>query len=135
MHVGIIYSTDKKVIEKLAQGLEKGLQQQGHTVKLFPDTSGSFGGLAMCRYLFIGSYATAAFKVKTPAKLRDALNKIPGIAGKRATAFVVKGGLGERKALLSLMADMEKQGCILIDQTAFGSESEAEAYAKTVKLK
>ena len=135
MHVGIIYSTDKKVIEKIAQGLEKGLQEQGHTVKLFPDSAEAFGGLAVCRYLFVGTYANAAFKPKTPARLRDALAKIPGIAGKRSTAFVLRGGMGERKALLSQMNDMEKQGCFLVDQVTLGSENDAREFGRTTRLK
>jgi flavorubredoxin len=135
VHIGIIYTTEKKVIEKLAQGLEKGLQEQGHAVKLFTDFSESFGGLAMCRHLFIGSYATSAFKPKTPVKLREALNKIPGLSGKRSTAFVSRGGMGERKALVALMNDMEKQGCFIVDQVSFGSEKEAWEFGRTVKLK
>ena len=135
MHIGIIYSTEKKVIEKLAQGLEKGLQEQGHTVKLFTDVAESFGGLAMCKHLFIGTFATSAFKPKTPVRLRDALNKIPGLAGKRSTAFISKGGLGERKALVAIMNDMEKQGCFIVDQVSFGSEREALEFGRTVKLK
>jgi flavorubredoxin len=135
VHVGIIYSTEKKVIEKLAQGLAQGLQDQGHTVKLYADVSESFGGLAMCKHLFIGSYTTAAFKPRTPVKLRDALNKIPGLAGKRSTAFIARGGMGERKALVALMTDMEKQGCFIVDQVSFSSEREAQGFGKTVKLK
>jgi flavorubredoxin len=133
--VGILYSTEKKVIENLAQGLEKGLREQGHTVKLFTDESESYGGLAMCRHLFVGSYATSAFKPKTPGKLRNALGKIPGLAGKRSTAFVVRGGMGERKALVTLMTDMERQGCFLVDQVSFSSEREAELFGRKVQLK
>jgi flavorubredoxin len=135
VHVGIIYTTEKKVIEKFAQGLEKGLQEQGHTVKLFTDVSESFGGLAVCKHLFIGSYATSAFKPKTPVKLREALNKIPGLSGKRSTAFVMRSGMGERKALVALMDDMEKQGCFIVDQVSFGSEKEAREFGSTTKLK
>lgn len=135
MHVGIIYSTDKKVIEKLAHALEKGLQEQGHFVKVYPDTSETFAGIAMCKHLVVGSYATSAFKARTPARLRDALNKIPGISGKRSIAFVAKGGIGERKALVSLMEDMEKQGCFMIDQLSFSSEREAYEFGKTVNLR
>ncbi len=134
MHIGILYSSEKKVIEKLAQGLRKGLEEQAGTVLLFPDNAEHFRGLAACKLLFVGSYVTSIFKAKTPPRLRDALNKIPGIAGRRAFAFVARSGLGERKALLSLMNDMEKQGCFIIDQQSFSSEKEAYEFGKKVKL-
>ncbi len=135
MNIGIIYSTDKKVIEKLAKSLKKGLEEQGNEVKLFPDTTENFAGLAACKHIFVGSYITAAIKPKTPSKLKDALSRAPGIGGKRAIAFVASGLMGSRKALLALMNDMEKQGCFIIDQRAFGSEDDAYQFGKSIKLK
>ncbi|RKX99393.1 MAG: hypothetical protein DRP55_07330 [Spirochaetes bacterium] len=135
MNIGIIYSTEKRVIEKLVNGLKRGLEEQGNTVMLFPDNSTTFSGLASCRHIFVGSFITAAFKPKTPPRLRDALSKVPGISGKRSIAFIASGGLGARKALLVLMNDMEKQGCFIIDQKAFSSENDAYQFGKTIKLK
>ena len=135
MHVGIIYSSEKKVIEKLASELKRGLEDQRHTVFMYADNADNFRGIAGCRYLFIGSYATAAFKPQTPARLVGALHKVPGIAGKRSIAFLPKSVMGERKALVSLMRDMEKQGCFMIDQRAFGSEKEAYEFGRSISLK
>lgn len=135
MHIGIIYSTEKKVIEKLAGGLKRGLEEQGSTVSMFPDNAESFRGLASCKHLFVGTYVTSIFKAKTPSRLRDALNKVPGIAGKKSVAFTAGSGLGDRKALLSLMNDMEKQGCFMIDQRSFSSEKIAYEFGKALKLK
>ena len=135
MHIGIIYSSEKKVIEKLAKNLKKGLEEQGHTLLIFPDNSDSFRGLAACKHLFVGTYITSIFKAKTPSKLRDALNNVPGITGRRATAFVAGSGMGERKALLALMNDMEKQGCFMVDQRALTSEKDAYEFGKAVALK
>jgi hypothetical protein len=133
--VGIIYSTEKKVIAKLAEGLKRGLEEQGQSVKIFPDNAESFTGLAGCKLLFVGSFVTAAFKPKTPKRLYDALSKLSVVSGKRSIAFVAKGGMGERKALVALMNDMEKQGCYIIDQQSFASEDEAFRFGKTVPLK
>jgi len=135
MLVGIIYSTEKKVIGKLAEGLQRGLEEQGHQVKVFPDDANSFAGIAGCKILIIGSLVTAAFKPRTPPKLKDALSKIAGISGKRSMAFVAKGGMGERKALVALMQDMEKQGCYLVDQQSFSSEEDAYRFGKSVTLR
>jgi flavorubredoxin len=135
VHIGIIYSTDKKVIEKYSGGLKNGLEEQGHRVMIFPDNSDSFRGLAACKHLFVGSYITSIFKPKTPKRLRDALHNIPGITGRRSTAYVAGSGMGERKALLALMNDMEKQGCFMVDQRAFTSEKDAYEFGKTVELK
>jgi len=68
-------------------------------------------------------------------KLRDALSRAPGIGGKRSIAFVAGSGPGVRKALVALMSDMEKQGCFIIDQRAFGSEKEAYEFGRNVTLK
>lgn len=135
MHVGIIYSSEKKVIEKLAAELKKGLEEQHHTVFMYADSANNFRGIAGCRYFMIGSYATAAFKPKTPTRLAAALHKVPGIAGKKSIAFMPRSVMGERKALIALMNDMEKQGCVLIDQRAFGSEKEAYEFGRTISLK
>ena len=135
MQIGIIYSSEKKVLEKMARGLKKGLEEQGVSVILFADDAPHFRGLAMCKYLIIGSYKTAAFKPKTPQRLRDALSKIPGMAGKKSIAFIPRGGMGERKALLAVMNDMEKQGCYVVDQHSFSSDKEAYEFGKKVSLK
>jgi flavorubredoxin len=133
--VGIVYSTEKKVVERLANGLKRGLEEQGESVRLYPDNSETFRDLATCKHLFVGSYVTSVFKAKTPKRLREALNKIPGISRKIAIAFIAKANLGERKALLALMNDMEKHGCFMINQHSFGSEKEAYEVGKTIKLR
>ena len=135
MLVGIIYSTEKKVIGKLADALQRGLEEQGHQVKVFPDDTESFTGLAACKTLIVGSYVTGGFKPKTPSRLKDALNKLGIISGKRSMAFIAKGGIAERKALVQLMNDMEKQGCYMVDQRTFSSEDDAYRFGKTVTLK
>jgi flavorubredoxin len=135
MLVGIVYSTEKKVIGKLAEGLRRGLEEQDHQVKVFADDSDSFTGLAACKMLIVGSYVSGAFKPRTPSRLRDALGKLGGISGKRAMAYVARGGMGERKALIQLMNDMEKQGCYLVDQQSFSSEDDAYRFGKSVQLR
>ncbi len=135
MLVGIIYSTEKKVIAKLVEGLKRGLEEQGHQVKVFPDDTDSFTGLAACKSLMVGSCVTGGFKPKTPSRLKDALSKLNIISGKRSIAFVASGGIGERKALIQLMNDMEKQGCYMVNQQSFSSEDDAHRFGKSVSLK
>ena len=135
MLVGIIYSTEKKVIAKLVEGLKRGLEEQGHQVKVFPDDTDSFTGLAACKALMVGSCVTGGFKPKTPSRLKDALSKLNIISGKRSIAFVASGGIGERKALIQLMNDMEKQGCYMVNQQSFSSEDDAHRFGKSVSLK
>ena len=135
MLVGIIYSTEKKVIAKLAEGLKRGLEEQGHQVKIFSDDSDSFTGLAACKTLMVGSCVTGGFKPKTPSRLKDVLSKLNIISGKRSIAFIASGGIGERKALVQLMKDMEMQGCYLVNQQSFSSEDDAYRFGKSVTLK
>ena len=135
MLVGIIYSTEKKVIAKLVESLKRGLEEQGHQVKVYSDDTGSFTGLAACKTIMIGSYVTGGFKPKTPSRLKDALSKLSIMSGKRSIAFVASGGIGERKALVRLMNDMEKQGCYMVDQRSFSSEDDAYRFGKSVSLK
>jgi flavorubredoxin len=135
MLVGIIYSSEKKVIEKLAQALQRGLEEQGHQVKIFSDDSDSFTGLAACKTIIVGSYVTGGFRPKTPPRLKDTLSKLSIVSGKRSMAFVSSGGIGERKALVQLMNDMEKQGCYMVDQQSFSSEDDAYRFGKSVELK
>jgi len=133
--IGIVYATEKKVIEKLSRGLQRGLEEQGHTVRLYADSAGNFSGLAACKLLFVGSYITSAFKARTPARIKEVLGKTGGISGKRSIAFIAKSGMGERKALLNLMNDMEKHGCYIVDQRSFSSGKEAYNFGKSVTFK
>lgn len=135
MRVGIIYSAEKKIVESIAHGLKRGLEEQGATVRMFPDTTNTLSGLSACNLVFVGGFVMSIFKGKTPQRLREVLQKATGIAGKRSVAFVPKSGMGERKALLSLMQAMEKQGCYLIDQLSIASEKDAYAVGKRMKLK
>jgi hypothetical protein len=135
MLVGIIYSAEKKVIAKLVEGLKRGLEEQGHQVKVFADDTDSFTGLAACKTVFVGSYVTGGFKPKTPPRLKDVLNKLSIISGRRSIAFVASGGIGERKALVQLMNDMEAQGCYMVNQQSFSSEDDAYRFGKSVALK
>ena len=135
MRIGIVYSTEKPIIEKLAVSLKKGIETQGDEVILYPDKSDRFSGIAACRLLFVGTYAPSMFKVRTPSKLKDALSKAGGISGKRSIAFTSDSGARARKALLALMADMERQGCIIIDQIEMRTEKEMYQYGANVKLK
>ncbi|MFW6180431.1 MAG: hypothetical protein ACOC8N_01685 [Spirochaetota bacterium] len=135
MLIGILYSTHKKAVQEAAEGLRQGLEEQGHSVKIFPDDAGSFGALGACRNIMVGSCVTALFKPRTPKKLRDALAKAPGLAGKRSVAFLAGGGMSERKALAALMKDMEKQGCYLVDQRSFSSRQDAYEFGRQAELK
>jgi flavorubredoxin len=133
--VGILYSTHKKVIEKLALALKRGLEEQGHSVRVFADTDERLTGLGACKRLFVGSCVTSLFKARTPARLKETIGKTSGLSGKRSIAFLAGGGMGERKALVSLMNDMEKQGCYIIDQQTFSSEEDARTFGKTIQFK
>jgi flavorubredoxin len=133
--VGILYSTHKKSIEKHADALRRGLEEQGHTVRMYPDRDSTFGGLSACKRLFVGSCVTSSFKAKTPPLLGESLGKIGGLAGKRSIAFLAGGGMGERKALVALMNTMEKQGCYILDQKTFSTEKDAYSFGKTIRFK
>ena len=134
MRIGILYSSEKPVLKKLSDSLKQGLEKQGAQVQLYPDDAGTFSGLSACRLIFVGSYAPSIIKVRTPARMKEALGKAGGLVGKRAVAFTHDKGSRGRKALLAVMADMERQGCIVVDQVTIRTEKEAALYGATVKL-
>jgi flavorubredoxin len=133
--VGIIYSTEKNVMEKLSEGLKRGIEEQGGQVRLYPDSSDTLSGIAACKLIFVGTYAPTIFKVKTPSRLKDIMDRAGGLAGKRSIAFTPDTGSRGRKALLAVMKNMEKQGCVVIDQLSLKTEEEAYQYGSTLKLK
>ena len=135
MLIGIIYSTEKNVIEKLADGLKRGIEEQGKEVRLYPDTSDKVSGLPACNLVLVGTYAPTLFKVKTPSRLTSILDRAGGLAGKRSIAFTPDTGSKGRKALFAVMKEMEKQGCVVIDQLALRTEKEAYQYGTMLKLK
>jgi hypothetical protein len=135
MRVGILYSTEKPVIEKLSESLKKGIETQGAEVRLYPDNAVTFSGMAACRMLFVGIYAPSMFKVKTPPRVKEALHKSGGLVGKRCVAFTTDSGSRGRKSLLAVMSDMEHQGCIVVDMVVLRSEKEAYQFGTQVTLK
>ena len=135
MRVGILYSTEKPMLKRLSDSLKQGLEKQGAEVQLYPDNADTFSSIASCKLLFIGSFAPSIFKVQTPVKMRGALGKSGGLMGRRAVAFTYDKGSRGRKALLAVMADIERQGCIVVDQLTIRSEKEACQFGATVKLR
>ncbi|MBN2325136.1 MAG: hypothetical protein JXQ30_15510 [Spirochaetes bacterium] len=134
MRVGILYSSEKPILKRLSDSLKKGLEKQGAQVQLHPDNADTFSGISTCKLVFVGSFAPSFFKVRTPVRMREALGKSGGLVGRRAVAFTNDRGSRGRKALLSVMADMERQGCIVVDQRTIRSEREAYQFGATVKL-
>ena len=135
MFVGIIYSTEKDVIEKISEGLKRGIEEQGKQVMLYPDSSDTVSGLAACKLVLVGTYAPTFFKVKTPVRLNNILDRAGGLAGKRSIAFTSDTGSRGRKALHAVMNDMERQGCVVIDQQSLRTEKEAYQYGASLKLR
>jgi flavorubredoxin len=133
--VGIIYSTEKNVIEKVAEGLKSGIEKQGKEVRLYPDNSEKVSGLPACKLILVGTYAPTLFKVKTPSRLKSMLDRAGGLAGKRSIAFTSDTGSRGRKALFAVMKEMEKQGCVVIDQLTLRNEKEAYQYGANLKMR
>jgi menaquinone-dependent protoporphyrinogen IX oxidase len=102
--------SDRNRIREVAKGLQQGIESQGHTADLIDGEKDVNVKLTMYEFIAVGTNAVNVFGGKVSDKIRNFLSNSGIISGKRAYAFVVRGGLRKLKTLKRLMGVMEHEG-------------------------
>ena len=134
--VAIVFFEGKnrnKIVE-IAKGLSKGIESQGHRVDIVDGDHDVNTKLTGYQYLAVGTSAINTFGGKIPGSLATYLANSGIVAGKRAFAFAVKGGMRIGKTLTAVMKSMEQEGLYLKYSEILSSPVEAEAIGKRLHI-
>lgn len=136
MNTAIIYfyKNKKDVLLKIAKGIAKGIQAQGHQVDIVDGNKDTDKSLFAYKYIVIGAETVSAFGGKLPEGLTKFYKKASRLAGKRSCAFTNKSLLGSEKTLSCLMKAMEGEGMFLTYSEILKDDLYAEEVGKKLKI-
>ncbi|MEJ2664170.1 MAG: hypothetical protein P8107_09035 [Spirochaetia bacterium] len=126
MRVAVVYLSDKnnRTLTEIAEALAKGIETQGHQVECINVNESGDKKLLIFNYIVLGTEQSSAFG-KISEKITHYLNQAGSMTGKKSSAFVIKNTFGTNKALLNLMAAMEKEGMLIKNSLIFSQKDEA----------
>jgi len=132
MHVAVIYfyKNKKELLLKIARGMAKGIQAQGHQADIIDGNKEADKSLFIYKYIVIGVEAISVFGGKLPVGLMKFLKNASRLAGKRSCAFTNKSLLGSEKTLSNIMKAMEGEGMFLTYSEIFKDDIYAEEVGK-----
>ncbi|NLK07991.1 MAG: hypothetical protein GX316_04745 [Firmicutes bacterium] len=131
MRVLILYSKEGRV-GALAKGLANALERDNCSVKLMeadPDGAGPISG-APYELVILGSPSLGFLGGKIAADLTATSARLSRLEGRKAAAFVSAKLFGASKSLKAVMALLEKQGAMVEDFAALGSQSDIDSFSK-----
>lgn len=113
--------------DKVVQALAKGIESQGHDVRVLNAQTDTGQSLTPYSYIAVGTCTPSFFAKKIPEPLGAFLRSAGHLSGKRSYAFTGKSGLRKGRVLASLMKTMESEGMFLKRSDVLSSPAEAEA--------
>ena len=136
MRTAVVFFEGKsrKRLLGLAQGLAKGMQEQGHQVDVIDGGHDVNSKLTIYQYIAVGGESTTTFTGKIPEVVTRYLKGAGMISGKRCYAFVSKATLSSNRALQRLMKVMEGEGMFLKNSGVLNSAVEAEAVGRRLHI-
>ena len=135
MRIAVIYfsGNNRNKLLNSARGLVRGIESQGHIVDLIDGRQIREKKLTIYRYIAVGTESVNLFG-KIPTLITESLKAAGSISGKKSFAFVQKSFFGAQKALLWLMAFMEKEGMFIKFSEIFSNPIEAEEVGKCLHI-
>ncbi len=136
MNTAIIYagkSRESEKEEKISRALAKGLEGQGHMVRLLNAYLDTDARLSSYDFIIVVTEANGILSSKIPDQVRKYLREVPGAGGKRCIA-VITAGIRSNAALQNLMKIMESEGMFLTLSEVITKESDAELRGKHFRL-
>jgi flavodoxin len=136
MHTAVVYfyKNKKNQLEKLAKGIAKGIQAQGHQADVVDGNIDSDKRMFIYKYIVFGVETTAMFGGKLPESMERFLKNSGNLGGKRSCAFATKKSLGSPVTLRKLMKAMEGEGMFITYSDIIKSDLIAEEIGKILKI-
>ena len=136
MNIAILYggpSSASQKLENISKSLAKGLEEQGHIVRLLNAYVDTDQRLTYYDFIIVGSEPQGFLSAKIPSQVSKFLREVTGAAGKRSLCFI-SGGLRANGALQNLMKIMEGEGMFLTLSEIISKDSDAYLRGKHLKL-
>ncbi len=112
--------------------LKKGFEAMGHRADIVNAWTDDGMRLPGYDYIVVAAETLSFFSSKLPERLSKILSEGSGLAGKKGAAYLGKKCLLSNKALLKLMAMMEKEGILVNRSEILLSNEQAEMIAKRI---
>ncbi|MCD6257487.1 hypothetical protein J7J45_05435 [Candidatus Aerophobetes bacterium] len=136
MRVMVIYSSQSKKFDSLAEVMSATLQSKGHQVeKIKVERAGRIPSLFAYDLVFVGSPVEGFWGGKFSEELSNFIGKCVGFEGKKSAVFVYPKTFGTGKAMKRIMRRLEEKGSIVIDFRSIKNKSEARAFAEKLGRK
>jgi len=135
MRVAIIYYSvyNKKKIENIAKTMVAPLENKGHNVTLINIQQTDKSRLSIYEFLIIGTESLSFFSSKISIEIKNYLNQVGNITGKKCYVWVIKKFFNQ-KTLNNLMKLLESQGLTMYLSDYFISKKEAENCITQLKI-
>jgi hypothetical protein len=112
--------------------LQEGFAAMGHRADIVDAWTEGGYKLSAYDYIAVTVETVSFFSAKLPEKLSEILSEGSGLGGKKGAAFLGKKCLMVNKALLNIMAAMEKEGIFVNRSELILGNEHAEALAKRI---
>ena len=135
MRVAVVYFAPRpnSRITQLAKAVAAGIEKQGHQVDLIDGMTEQNKKLIMYQYIALGT-EQSTFLGKIHEKIKHFLASQGTVQGKKGFAFVLKRSIGVTRALLRLMAAMEKEGMVVKNSDIIASTGYAEQIGHSLHI-
>jgi hypothetical protein len=117
-------------IPQYCDSLRKGLEAAGHRADIIDAWTEDGHKLPAYEYIIVAAETISFFSVKFAERLSKILSEGSGLAGKKGAAFLGKKCMRNNRALLNLMAAMEKEGLFVNRSEILLGADHAQAIAK-----
>lgn len=128
----IIHSINGK-LDEIAGGIAEGLRHNGHQVDIL-STAYKERPVTFHPYdlVLAGSPTRGIFKGKVSEDIPPFLKKCKRTAGQKTIAFVTPRFFATTRALRSLMAELEKLGCIVYNFSSLKNRQQAVKFGESL---
>ena len=126
----IIHSLEGN-LDEIVGGIKQGAENAGHRVEVVnPENRKSVISFHPYDLVLAGSPTRGIFRGSIATDIIDILKDCKRTAGQRAAAFVTPSFFATTKALKKLMAQLEKQGCIVNDFSSLKNKQQAVEFGR-----
>ncbi len=127
-------SRESRKLDDVSKALSRGLEGQGHSVRILNAYVDTDQRLSYYDYIIVGTESIGFLSAKVPEVLPKFLKEVPGATGKRCFAFNL-GSLRSGKQLINAMKAMEGEGMFVNASMTIKNAAEAEALGKRLNVK
>jgi menaquinone-dependent protoporphyrinogen IX oxidase len=134
MRISIIYSGEKRKIEKIAKELATSIQKNNHQVDLINSINNGNQPINLHKYdkVIFGCHSEGFWNKKTPNDLKNIVDNCQGLMGKDTIVFIKPPLFRKGPAIRAVMNFIEKYGALINNFAFLRNSSSAKAFGETL---